>query len=1176
MSSTNSTDVANASKDELKTAVSYLSSLGRVGHRLAMLDTPAKLQSVLDKLLARLLHRIGENQKQQSLADQKNKLLVDTLSKIHQKLVEILSHAMKRVRDDRSVKLNCESILNSLLFNEDEDEQKAKLSVNPFTLNLSLAFLTLGIPRCNETELKSLMPSLIILHGHYANQALKTNNATPRSHWHQISHLLLRSLESSTGYEQEQASKRAKISSSVTPPSQMISATPTNSSTNGSATATLTSKSMEKIHEVLSEDSTAAAALYDLLLDIIMYQSTTGAVPPAGCSEAGQQRLQSNKAWVAEMAPPARLSLCKTRVLEWIAPTLQSCLFPKDSARTCTLLLAASGDANHQQMANQASLYLKHFLEDSGQQERTNPDSYLNLIMELLIHCVGCNNAMLALSSSSLPSLGLDLSTSTQHAMPFRRRMVSDTTFAAMMMHVDKILADTPQLFYAENVTDQKIMERIGTLTMLAVSKMVVKLLTSTGLTALQGRPYVSAVQVMNSLVIRFLSTLENQDQKLQADSHKRIESLLAKALALACTSLSNTIVATSSTTSKVASSSSSNEGNLSVRDALYGVICSLSRSDALVSDSTSWLFSLGKDQEHKVSSETATLLFACVAKEEQALLTRATAALDAVLAAFCRTTKKSPEQIDPEATRKAQPDNPWSNAAAAAPAAMETDSIKSALISPQDDQLAKLLLPLLWGASQLSQTKSSRLAAARWSSELLKKLDLTNACHILCFLAGDKDTTVASIARRGLDLDNDVTQTSSQPAGTNTDDADNEGHKLGDFSVLCKLLFSNRQATGVWRPNFWEFTPKAKASSIAYLQKCLLNDFYGGDDEAVCSYMDAMTKSLVQVANLGRDYVELLDECSSSLASCIATSLFARRLVFGHEDQHLSVGIEDIQKLVLNVSSSTARRELANACGSIYGDSDLWSQGEWLSSIVGLMMNCLEVLNGSSGSKLGSVHGAAFLGGTCVKHYRLNPSLATSDKGWDLACKILSSLGKGTTVADDVIGKAYTEVLAVALSYDRGSDDAPPFDSRLQEGAKSALSGLVSALRKYSGDEHTDVSRASKVAHAMGVCLEATIPFSGSKAENDALHGSRLQCIDVLVSLLGSAAYRKDEEIALRAGEALAAYAWVPKGLAWESSGADTWPVEMDTEFSKTLPPHQQVSSFYNLFHHVVDASIV
>jgi hypothetical protein len=44
-----------------------------------------------------------------------------------------------------------------------------------------------------------------------------------------------------------------------------------------------------------------------------------------------------------------------------------------------------------------------------------------------------------------------------------------------------------------------------------------------------------------------------------------------------------------------------------------------------------------------------------------------------------------------------------------------------------------------------------------------------------------------------------------------------------------------------------------------------------------------------------------------------------------------------------------------------------------------------------------------------------------------------------------------------------------------------------------------------------------------------------------------------------------LAAYAWVPKGLAWESSGADTWPVEMDTEFSKTLPPHQQVSSFYN-----------
>lgn len=1151
-------NTASSSKDALKTAVSDLSSLGRVGHRLAMLDSSAKLQSVLDKLLARLLLRIGDNHKQQSLADQNNKVLLDTLSKIHQKLVEILSHAMKRVRDDRSVKLNCESILTSLLL--EEDRKTAKASTNPFTLNLSLAFLTLGVPRCSETELKSLMPSLIILHGHYANQALQTNNVTAKSHWHQISHLLVHSLESSVGNEQGQVSKKAKISNSPSrpPPSQMISATSSPTDGGGptignTACSSGKNSAMERIHQVLSEDSTAASALYDLLLDIILYQSTAGAVPPAGCSEAGQQRLQSNKAWVAEMAPPARLSLFKTRVLEWIAPTLQSCLFPQDSARSYTLLLAASGDANHQQVTNQASLYLKHFLDDAGQQKgKIDSETYLTLIMELLILCVGCNNALLALGSTSLPSLGLDLSASPANVMPFRRRMVSDTTFAAMMMHVDKILTDTPQLFYAPK--DPTMMERIGRLAVLAVSKMVAKLRTSTGLTTLRGRPYISAVQVMNALVIRFLATLENQDQLLPIDNRERIESLLAKALALSCTSLSNTIVATSSTSTNL---STSNEGNLSVRDALYGVICSLSRSSTLVSDSTSWLFALGKVQEKAVSIETATLLFSCVAKEEQKLLPRANAALDAVLAAFCRTTATT--VVEPTiAEEKKQSDNPWSNIA---PAPMETDgSMNSGSAIAQGDQLAKLLLPLLWSASQISQTKSSRLAAARWSRELLKKLDLINACHILCFLSGDKDTTVASIARRGLDLDEAAQSSSQEEATTQEEEVDKDTAKLGDFSVLCKLLFSDRQATGVRRPNYWEFAPKAKASAIAYLLKCLLDDFYGIDDGAVYTYMDALTKSLLQVTNLGRDYVELLDECSASLAACISTSLFGRRLIFGHEERTLGVGLKDMQQVVFNASSSAARRELADACGSIYGDPDLWSQDEWLSSILDLMVQCLEVLENSTGTKLGSIHGAAFLGATCVKQYRLNPSFANSDQGWELSCRILTSLGKRATVADDMIGKANTDGLAVALSYDNAIDDAPSFDSRLQTGTKSALSSLVSALQKYGGDEHTDVSRAAKVADAMGVCLEATIPFSGSKEENDALHGCRLQCIEVLLSMLGSAAYRKDEEIALRVGEALAAYAWVPKGLAWQSSGADTWPNEMDTEFSKTLPPHQQV----------------
>jgi proteasome component ECM29 len=1149
----------NASvKNELQTALSDLSSLGRVSHRLAMIDNSSKLQSVLDKLLARLLERFGANyQKQATVSGEGDRMLTDTLKKIHQKLVETLSHAMKRARDDRDVKLNCDSILTLMLEPIDKEGgiPKALPTVNPFTLNLSLAFLALGIPRCSETELKLLLPDLIILHGFYASRAIDNSSVTSRSHWHQFSHLLLTSLDLIMEYherEQEKASKKLKLSNSTTTatPSRLLSTITASDKSSDSEFNDNSNKTyMDEIYRVLTKDLVAAAALYDLMLDGLLYQSTTGGVPPPGCSQAGQERLQSNKPWMAEMAPPARLSLCKARLLDWIAPSLQTCLFPTDEARTCTLLLAASGDGGSQ-VSHQAGLYLKQYLELKQERKDTSTaHNFLDLIIELLILCVGSNNALLALSGSTLPSLGLDHFQSAQRSMPFRRRMVSDSTFAVMMTQVDKAFANEPHLFDEE--PDQfKIMHQVGTLTILASSKMLVKLRTSTGLTALRGKPYVSAARAMNSLVVRFLSTLEGgkKDQNFDENSLNQIGSLLAKALSLTFTSLSNTVIGSSSSVNSV----TSNEGNLSIRDALYGIICELSRSASLVSGPYSWLFAMGKDQDLSLPSkiDTATLLFRCLAKEEQSLLPRTTAALDAVLAAYCRAISKKnhPQMPSPNM-------NPWITAESEImPMTNDEDSVSQA-------KLAKSLLPLLWGASQYAQSKPSRLAAARWSSELLTQLDLTNACHLLCFLSGDKDVTVVSIAMQGLCL-GDKTQSSQQILGDHESEKEDGAEtmtELGNFSRLTSLLFS---ATSQERPRFWEFRPKAKASSIAYLLKCLMNDFYGCEDEALYSYMDATTKSLVEVSNFAKGYIELLDTCATSLAACVSTSLFARKLLFGSEAKHLSLGLQDMEELTLNVPSSCARRALADACGSIYGDMSLWTDDEWLSSIVRAMELSLNSLEASAGGRPGSVHGAAFLGGTCVKQYRLNSKFATSESGWKLACQILDALGRGTTVSDDIVGKGFTDALSVTLSYRKGSGaDAPRLDARLQEGATSALSGLASALRKYSSDEYTDVSRTSKVAHSMGVCLEATIPYNDeNKNENDRLHTVRLQCIESLLALLGSAAYRKDEEIALGAGEALAAYAWVPKGLKY-SSESNEWPNEMDTDFALTLPPHQQVS---------------
>lgn len=1149
------------SAEALKTATSDLSSLGRVGHRLAMLDSSSKLQSVLDKLLARLLDRIGKNHKQQSTVDPSDKALVEALSKIHAKLVETLSHAMKRVRDDQSVKLNCASIVRLLMLEDDANE--ADLFVDPFTLNLSLAFLTLGIPRCDGNELKQLMPGLIRLHGFYANRAL--DNATTRPHWNQISHLLIRTLESSMEYQNEkQVSKKARLSSGT--PSEMMAGSKTTADT------TPANASMRAIHEILSNDPIAAAALYDLLLDLLFFQPTPpNSVPPAGCSEAGQQRFLSNNAWVKEMTSPSRLSLCKNRILEWIAPTLATCLFPKDTARTCALLLVASGDGQLQQVSNQASLYLKHFRDSDTVQHpdrgMTSTDN-ISLIMETLTLCVGSNNALLALSSgsssSSLPSLGLDHSNST-NPMPFRRRMVSDSPFAAMMIYIEKVLTESPQLFHSSPTT----MEQIGSLSLLAASKMLSKLRTSSGLTALKGKPYVSAAQVLNALVVRCLSTLGNVDNKVEipVQTQSNMESLMAKVMTLACKCLSSTIVGSTSQTS------TSSEGNQSVRDALYGVICLLSRSTVLVKEPTSWLFALGKQQEQtqQASVDTAVLLFACVAKEEQALLPRATAALDAILAAYCRITKdeeEPPSQMSKEEDTTTTPvpvvDNPWMTATSSSAGMMETDESTAPKDDQQKSQLAKLLLPILWGACLPSQPKPSRLAASRWSSELVQQVDLTSACHILCFLAGDKDASVASIARRGLGLDDSLEL--YIPTNQEEENEEEASNMFGDFSQLTQLLLFQSEtttSTGVWRPNFWEFSPKGKATSIAYLLQCLLNDFYGGDDDnAMFSYLDAVTKSLAQVSNAGREYTELLDHSAASLATCMSTSSEARKIIFGGAENgnlELSMQLEDLQKLALTSSSSRACRDLADACGSIYGDVDLWGKEKWSDSIVGLMESCMKLLNGSTDG-LGHSHGAAFLAATCVKQLRLNPDIATSDKGWTLTSQILTLLGNGTLVSDDLISRAYIDSLSVALSSQSRNTDAPQFDARIYDGATAALSGLSAALKKFSGDSNTDVSRAAKAAVAIGACLEATIPSSGKQSEKDKLHGARLQCVDVLISLLGSAAYRKDEEIALQAGEALAAYAWVPKSMVWEAKSSESWPTTLDTEFSKSLPPHQQI----------------
>ena len=117
------------------------------------------------------------------------------------------------------------------------------------------------------------------------------------------------------------------------------------------------------------------------------------------------------------------------------------------------------------------------------------------------------------------------------------------------------------------------------------------------------------------------------------------------------------------------------------------------------------------------------------------------------------------------------------------------------------------------------------------------------------------------------------------------------------------------------------------------------------------------------------------------------------------------------------------------------------------------------------------------------------------------------------------------------------------------------------------------NIHRASKLATSAGTCLAASTSGAGSvesfefEGTKHSLGSVRLACVDGLFVLLGDA-YRKDPEIALVVGEALAKYADSLGDGIW-ASDAKVWPMDLDEEFAKDLPPHEQVSKTYHTKFH-------
>jgi hypothetical protein len=124
-----------------------------------------------------------------------------------------------------------------------------------------------------------------------------------------------------------------------------------------------------------------------------------------------------------------------------------------------------------------------------------------------------------------------------------------------------------------------------------------------------------------------------------------------------------------------------------------------------------------------------------------------------------------------------------------------------------------------------------------------------------------------------------------------------------------------------------------------------------------------------------------------------------------------------------------------------------------------------------------------------------------------------------------------------------------------LKAGLASVLKNEAAALNRFGDGDRVNAPRVLKLIEPSG--LSISIAAGSSERSN---------CVDALFKLLGSGAFRKDEEIGLAVGEALATFAEADCDLSAKVDVGD-WPLQMDETFARNSPPAVQVSSIKRSF---------
>ena len=116
-----------------------------------------------------------------------------------------------------------------------------------------------------------------------------------------------------------------------------VAAAPKQTSTTNGRDATSTSTIVDEARTVCRENDAIGAAVYDLLLDVLLCQpSASKSMPPPGLSQAGHERLMAGSSythqdWETEMNTPSRRIDFKVAILDMILLTKRWSLFMNGS-----------------------------------------------------------------------------------------------------------------------------------------------------------------------------------------------------------------------------------------------------------------------------------------------------------------------------------------------------------------------------------------------------------------------------------------------------------------------------------------------------------------------------------------------------------------------------------------------------------------------------------------------------------------------------------------------------------------------------------------------------------------------------------------------------------------------------------------------------------------------------